>query len=86
MTALTRPAIEPRLLSKAQAAAYCGLSAAGFDDWRRKGTIPAPLSGTTRWDRKALDVALDKLSGLIHHEERESAYDAWKRSQNEGPP
>lgn len=84
MTAARHAAVEPRLLTKAQAASYCSLSPAGFDDWRRKGAIPAPLSGTARWDRRALDAALDKLSGLVHHEEPGNAYDEWKRSQNEG--
>ena len=84
MTHAAPAPVAPRLLSKAQAAAYCGLSTAGFDAWRRKGSIPAPLAGTARWDRKALDAALDRMSGLAYHSEPEDAYDAWKRSQNEG--
>ena len=56
--------ISPRLLSRHQAAAYCCLSVQGFDRWVRLGRLPAPISGTTRWDLKAIDAALDLASGL----------------------
>ena len=56
----------PRVLTKDQAAEYCGCeSLAAFDDWQRRGIIPPPISGTTRWDRKAIDRALDRRSGLL---------------------
>jgi predicted DNA-binding transcriptional regulator AlpA len=55
---------EPRLLSGADAAAYCGITPATFSKWVSDGTIPKPLPGTRRWDRKAIDLALDKLSGI----------------------
>lgn len=56
--------ISPRLLNRHQAAAYCCLSVQGFDRWVRLGRLPAPISGTARWDLKAIDVALDLASGL----------------------
>lgn len=59
-----RPAIEPRLLSKAAAATYCGLTSGGYDAWVRAGRLPGPIAGTHRYDRKAIDSALDRLSGL----------------------
>ncbi len=42
----TRPAladfgIAPRLLTREQAAAYCGLSVQGFGRWVRLGRLPA---------------------------------------------
>jgi hypothetical protein len=56
--------VSPRLLNRHQAAAYCCLSVQGFDRWVRLGRLPAPISGTTRWDLKAIDAALDLASGL----------------------
>jgi predicted DNA-binding transcriptional regulator AlpA len=57
---------EPRCLSRKEAAAYCGCaSLAAFDDWVRRGLLPKPIRTTKRWDRKAIDLALDKASGLV---------------------
>src|ERR1700730_11140938 len=56
--------IGPRLLTREQAAAYCGLSASGFSEWVRSGKLPGPIRGSTRWDLKAIDAALDSLSGI----------------------
>lgn len=53
----------PRLLNRRQAAAYCNLSPMTFLNWVRSGKLPPPLPGTTRWDLKAIDVAVDTLSG-----------------------
>jgi predicted DNA-binding transcriptional regulator AlpA len=54
----------PRLLNRKQAATYCSLSVQGFDRWVRLGRLPGPIDGTTRWDLKAIDTALDSASGL----------------------
>jgi hypothetical protein len=54
----------PRLLSKALAASYCGLSPARFDRWRRDGLMPDPLPGTARWDRIDIDSAIEDLKKL----------------------
>lgn len=56
--------IEPRLLTGAEAAAYLGLTPASFTKWVADGRAPKPLAGTRRWDRKAIDLALDKISGI----------------------
>jgi predicted DNA-binding transcriptional regulator AlpA len=56
--------IAPRLLTRDQAAAYCGLSVYGFSQWVKTGRLPGPIRGTMRWDRKAIDAALDQASGL----------------------
>ncbi|GLI24561.1 hypothetical protein GGQ86_004258 [Xanthobacter flavus] len=58
------PVIEPRCLTLQQAANYCALTRSGFSAWQRQGIVPGPIPGTKRWDRKALDAALDKASGL----------------------
>lgn len=56
--------IQPRLLSGTDAAAYCGVSLNTWSKWVAAGTMPPPVAGTRRWDRKAIDLALDKLSGI----------------------
>jgi predicted DNA-binding transcriptional regulator AlpA len=56
----------PRLLSRNEAATYCGMSPDEFG--RRIATKVRPLDLGMRkllWDRKALDRWLDELSGLV---------------------
>ncbi|MDI3564945.1 AlpA family transcriptional regulator [Bradyrhizobium sp. Arg816] len=55
---------EPRLMTGREAAAYCGVTVATWAKWVALGIVPPPLPGTRRWDRKALDLALDKMSGI----------------------
>jgi hypothetical protein len=78
----TRPAladvgIAPRLLTREQAAAYCGVGTTTFSLWVRRGIIPGPVSKTHRWDRKAIDAALDALSRIDAKAENE-ALDQWR--------
>ena len=54
----------PRLMSGADVATYCGITLATLAAWISTGRLPGPLPGTRRWDRKALDLALDKASGI----------------------
>jgi hypothetical protein len=68
--------LAPRLLSREQAAAYCNVSPNTFSQWVRTGKLPPPLPGTTRWDLKAIDFALDAMSGLQQQEI--SALDDWR--------
>jgi predicted DNA-binding transcriptional regulator AlpA len=72
--------LQPRLISRADAATYCGLTLSGFDDWVRSGRLPKALAGTRRWDRKAIDAALDRLSGLAANDDGMSDYQRWKAS------
>src|SRR3974390_3168820 len=76
--------IEPRGVSRKQAAAYAGCeSLSAFNDWVRRGIMPGPIPGTRKWDRKAIDAALDRLSGIQPKiKSQMSPYDAWKASQN----
>ena len=56
----------PRGLSREQAAEYCGCeTVVAFNGWVRKRIIPGPIPGTHRWDRRAIDRALDRRSGLM---------------------
>ncbi|GEP06867.1 hypothetical protein [Methylobacterium oxalidis] len=69
----------PRGLTREQAAEYCGCeSMAAFDDWVRRGIVPRAMTGTTRWDRKAIDRALDRRSGLL--ETAEASFEEWAAS------
>jgi len=77
-----------RCLTKQEAAEYCGCNTlAAFDQWRAKGIVPPPIPGTTRWDRKALDAALDRASGLVTSskgQDREiSPFERWKAEHAE---
>mgnify|MGYP003395661185 CR=1 FL=1 len=63
----------PRLLTKREAAAYCGIGTGAFDAWMRKHILPRALKGTQRWDRAAIDAALDRRSGLGERKSGEGA-------------
>jgi predicted DNA-binding transcriptional regulator AlpA len=56
--------IQPRLLSRDEAAVYVGLSPNAFDAEVAAGTFPAPfkLAKIRRllWDVRALDLAMDR--------------------------
>jgi len=55
-----------RLLSKDEARAYLGdISDSTFYRWIEEGRIPPAIKGTQRWDRRAIDRALDRLSGIV---------------------
>lgn len=69
--------IAPRCLTRSQAADYCGISVQAFDEWRRDKRVPGPIPGTQRWDRKALDLALDAASGIKPNTSKTPAFEAW---------
>ncbi|MEX2647689.1 MAG: hypothetical protein WD673_01590 [Alphaproteobacteria bacterium] len=58
--------VEPRGLSREQANRYVGLSGGTFKRLVDEGVLPAALPFGRRrvWDRRALDQALDRLSGI----------------------
>lgn len=63
-----RPALPfvPRGLSRAQAAAYIGVSASLFDQMVLDGRMPGPKAANKRrvWDRLALDEAFAALPNV----------------------
>lgn len=71
---------EPRLMSKKCAADYLGICTRTFDVWRLSGKIPGPIDGTKRWDRKALDITLDRHSKLTEQSTTD-AYGEWKNGR-----
>ncbi len=70
-----------RGLTLAEAADLVGISQSTFCAWVRKGLVPGPWPGTRKYDRKALEQALDKLSDIAVTNSH-SAYDDWKAKQN----
>jgi hypothetical protein len=76
--------IEPRGVTIETAAHYVGLDISGYRAGVRRGIFPAPMKGTKRYDLRAIDRALDKLSGLACEVPPPalSPYDAWKAEQN----
>jgi len=76
----------PRLLSKEDLCIYLGgVCASTIDAWRNKGIIPDVLEGTTKFDRLAVDRAINKRSGLSN--EAVSELDEWRERRarrNEG--
>ena len=74
--------IPKRGLTPSQAAEYCGCETIeAFNTWVRRGIVPGPIPGTHRWDKKAIDAALDRASGLTS--EQDSSFEAWARAQAE---
>lgn len=69
--------LTPRLMTRAQAAAYCAFTPSRFSQLVKAGTMPPAVPGTTRWDRLAIDASLDKIAGLKSPETGGSALDRW---------
>jgi hypothetical protein len=67
----------PRLMTRAQAAAYCGCGLSSFSRWVAVGIMPGPVAGTRRWDRLAIDAMIGKVGAAVA--EPESAFLKWKR-------
>lgn len=55
--------VEPRGLSRVQAAGYLGVSPSLFDQMVKDGRMPQPkrVNSRTIWDRRALDDAFEEL-------------------------
>lgn len=73
--------VTPRLVSRAEAAMYCGLKPSRFSDLVRSGKMPSAVPGTTKWDMKAIDLHLDKIAG-IKSEEPKTALELWREKKN----
>ena len=69
----------PRLLTKKQAAEYLNYSPHHFDQLVKSGLIPSPVFGGRRYDKEAIDRALERIADTAA-----AAYDEWKtgREQN----
>jgi hypothetical protein len=74
------PLQSPRLLTRQMAAAYCSVSLETFDDYRGRGIVPDPVLGTARWDRKLIDIWLDRASGIMSNPI--TPLDEWRTSRD----
>ena len=76
---------KPRLMDRAEAAAYCGYSPGQFSRLVTSGRLPPALRGLRRWDRAAIDAWLDQASGIDRSlaktpkQVSDDAFDAWER-------
>ena len=75
----TLAGLTPRALTHSQAAAYCSLTLSGFDAWVSRGLVPGAIPGTKRWDKRALDHALDLISNLPSSDPATTDLDEWRR-------
>jgi len=82
--ALTPANDNQRLLTRSQAAAYCGYSPGQFSRLVADGTMPGHITKLRRWDKKTLDAKLDELSGIKNTETPEDEFDKWEREYNAG--
>lgn len=74
-----------RGMTKEDAALYCGCATtAAFDVWIRKGIVPGAIPGTNRWDRKAIDLALDRISNIVEEVPASGLLAEWKRKRSSG--
>jgi predicted DNA-binding transcriptional regulator AlpA len=65
MRPLKNRRLEPRCLSREEAADYVGVSPSLFDQMVRDGRMPQPIPINARrvWDRHKLDEAISNLAG-----------------------
>lgn len=68
----------PRLMTEGQAAEAIGLELATFRHLVACGRLPKPLPELGLYDMKAIDVALDRLSGIGAPA---NALDAWREQR-----
>ena len=76
-TSALPPSLAPRGLSRAQAAAYCGIGCSLFDEMVADGRMPKPKRINSRrvWDRTDIDSAFAALPS--DGEDERAADDVW---------
>ncbi|MBY2913763.1 helix-turn-helix transcriptional regulator [Rhizobium leguminosarum] len=72
---------EPRLISRKDAAAYCGIGESTFSLWVANHKMPPAIAGTRKWDKRAIDARLDEISGIAI-EENEDDFDRMQRESD----
>jgi excisionase family DNA binding protein len=80
------PLSQRRVFNREEAASYVGVSPGHFSKLVRQGAMPAPLptyGRARRWDKAALEQALDSTSGADGSRAL-SPYDQWRKSRGQG--
>jgi hypothetical protein len=75
------PGLTPRGLTRQAAAAYVGLSPVAFDKARLERKYPGPTLPGGRYDLVLLQVAMNRLSGLLTEGDAANPLDAWRVSR-----
>jgi hypothetical protein len=75
------PGLAPRGLTRQGAAAYVGLSPTAFDKARLEQKYPASTLPGGRYDIVLLNLAMDRLSGVLTEREAASPLDAWRMTR-----
>jgi hypothetical protein len=65
-----------RLVTEKEAAEAVGLELATFRAWVASGRLPKPIPDCGKFDLKAIDAAIDRISGLGGPT---NALDVWRR-------
>jgi predicted DNA-binding transcriptional regulator AlpA len=71
-----------RLVTEKEAAEIVGLELATFRAWVSSGRLPQPIPDCGTFDLKAIDAALDRISGLGSPI---NALDAWRAKSARTP-
>ncbi|MER9341818.1 XRE family transcriptional regulator [Mesorhizobium sp. M0601] len=71
------PPSDRRVFGRAEAASFVGASVGYFDKLVRAGIMPPPLPlpRVKRWDVRALERALDGLSGISDSQDSDNEWD-----------
>lgn len=65
-----------RLATEKEVASEIGLDLATFRAWVSAGRLPGPISDCGKFDMKAIDMAIDKISGIGSPA---NALDSWRQ-------
>jgi hypothetical protein len=72
------PELNSRGLDRRRAAELVGLSPSGYDQARREGKYPGPTLPGKKYDRKLIEQAMNRWSGLDEKQTPASALDRWR--------
>lgn len=76
--------VSNRLISRKEAASFCGISASRFSQWVTAGVMPMPIQGTRRWDRLAIERMIDARNTLAN-DNKKGGFAAWRSEKRELP-